>query len=233
MALPAASQNRASIFPLCVIPATAADGIIVSVGALIWLIPATLASAAGDGKMMRKLASGVVPIPFGVAVFVTAVFSGTTGPSLNIQGLEDVVPAKTTVRDFPLRPIDAPKVELALSPAASVQDQPMLPDQPAILANAPDQPAILPEQPAILASVQDRPAILPDQLARVQGQPARVRDEPASVPNPPPPQMAEIVPLPPPRPPSVPLSRPRHQSERRQAQVEPQSFFDFFTNRAR
>jgi hypothetical protein len=216
MALPAASQNRASIFPLCVIPATAADGIIVSGGALIWLIPATLASAAGDGKMMRKLASGVVPLPFGVAVFVTAVFSGTTGPSVNIQGVEDVVPAKTTVRDFPLRPIDAPQVELALSPAASLQDQPMLPDQPAILANAPD-----------------RPAILPDHLARVQDQPARVRDEQASVPNTPPPQMAEIVPLPPPRPPSVPLSRPRHQSERRQAQVEPQSFFDFFTNRAR
>jgi hypothetical protein len=158
--------------------------------------------------MMRELASGVVPIPFGVAVLVTAVFS-SGGPSLNIQSIEDVVPAKTTVSDFPLRPIDAPKLELALPPG--------VPDQ---LASVPDQPAILSDQPAILASVQDQPASVPDQLASV-------RDKSASVPNPPAPKLAEIVPLPKPRPPSVPLSRPRRQTERPQAQVEPQGFFDW------
>jgi hypothetical protein len=224
--------------------------------------------------MMRELASGVVPILFGLAVLVTVVFSSTPGPSPNIQGLEDAVPAKTTMLDFPLRPVDAPKLELALSQPASVEDQPILPDQPAILPDQPaifDQPAILanpPDLPAIIASVQDQPAILPaqlasvrdqptsvpDQLAGVQDQPASVpdqlagvqdqpailpdqlasvRDQPASVPNPPPREMAEIVPLPRPRPPSVPLSRPHRQSERRQAQVEPQSFSNFFTDRAR
>jgi hypothetical protein len=105
--------------------------------------------------MMRELASGVVPILFGVAVLVTVVFSSTPGPSPNIQSLEDAVPAKTTMLDFPLRPVDAPKLELALSQPASVEDQPILPDQPAILpdqlANAPDQPAIF-DQPAILVA---------------------------------------------------------------------------------
>jgi hypothetical protein len=222
-----------------------------------------LATAAGEAKMMRELASGLVPIPFGVAVLVTAVFSSTPGPSPNIQSIEDAVPAKTTVIDFPLRPIDAPKLELALPQSVSLQDQPAgvpdqpavlasVPDQPATLASVPDQPAILSDQPAILASVRDQPASVPDQPAILSGQLASVRDRPASAPdqpasvpnqlasvqdksasvsNPPPPKLAEIVPLPKPRPPSVPLSRPRRQTERPQAQVERQSFFDFFTGR--
>jgi hypothetical protein len=138
---------------------------------------------------MRKLALGavqrswvvqLVPIPFGVAVFVTAVFSSIPGPSPNIQSLEDAVTAKTSVSDFPLRPIDAPKREPALS-------------QP---ANAQDQPVILPDQPAIPASALDRPAFLSDRVAILLKQPASVPD--------PPPEMAEIVPLPPTRPRSVP-----------------------------
>src|SRR5450755_2905432 len=159
--------------------------------------------------MMRELASGLVPIPFGVAVLVTAVFSSTPGPSPNIQSIEDAVPAKTTVIDFPLRPIDAPKLELALPQSVSLQDQ----------------PAGVPDQPAVLASVRDRPASAPDQPASVPNQLASVQDKSASVSNPPPPKLAEIVPLPKPRPPSVPLSRPRRQTERPQAQVERQSFF--------
>ncbi len=61
-------------------------------------------------------------------------------------------------------------------------------------------------------------------------QPEIVSQQPEIVPaSPPAPAtVAEIVPLPPTRPASVPLPRPRPASERRQARIEPRSFFDYF-----
>jgi hypothetical protein len=70
-----------------------------------------------------------------------------------------------------------------------------------------------------------------DLLAAVpEPQPEIVRQQPEIVPASPraPAAVAEIVPLPPARPASVPLPRPRPASERRQARIEPRSFFDYF-----
>jgi hypothetical protein len=66
--------------------------------------------------------------------------------------------------------------------------------------------------------------------AEPEPQPEIVHQQPeiVLVSPPAPAAVAEIVPLPPARPASVPLPRPRPASERRQARIEPRSFFDYF-----
>jgi hypothetical protein len=104
-----------------------------------------------------------------------------------------------------------------ITAAFSVTTRPW-PDIPRLEEAVPIKTAAtdLESRPVDLLPAVPQPEIVPQQREIVPASPPA----PAAV--------AEIVPLPPARPASIPLPRPRPASERRQARIEPRSFFDYF-----